>query len=185
MGNGSHGIKSTDLFVRGSTVSRNRGNGYVESTQGHIEARASRINNNAGSGIRSQGIDLRKVTVSGNRDGGVSGGWDNFLPYWVRIDRSIIKDNRTSGNGGGLQCSGTCLVTSSRILGNTARGDGGGVHLTSLDDGGNPVLVARDSRIAGNRAGGSGGGIFNDTALGVVLVRTPLGNNQPNGCTGC
>lgn len=89
------------------------------------------------------------------------------------IDNTIIANNRTTGNGGGIANNGYLELNDSVVLLNTSNGDGGGIYTASTEAGQATAIINRstiafNSSIAttddsGNTVGGRGGGICKST----------------------
>ena len=81
---------------------------------------------------RGADLTLLRVTVEGNWSAGVGGGIAYFRGFGLgtlRIIDSIIRDNESGQEGGGLfAADGTVEVTGSTIYGNATPGYGGGVR---------------------------------------------------------
>ena len=75
------------------------------------------------------------------------------------LNRSIVRDNQTIGNagiGGGIENAGPLTLLDSKIIGNEANVNGGG--LTHF----NGMLTMYRTEVSGNIAGADGGGLFID-----------------------
>ncbi len=124
-----------------------------------------------GAGISSvyTSLTLANSVVTGNSSstsGYAAGGGIAVYAGDLTLTGSTVSDNSVagfsgaSGMGGGLfvrqkiatRTGGNATVTDSQILGNSAKGNGGGLHV-----GGS--LTMTDSRVSGNTAGAEGGGI--------------------------
>ena len=88
----------------------------------------------------------------------------------VTITDSVIADNLTTADGGGL--SGQFTISDSVIARNVAAHDGGGLL-------GHGALLSRVF-VVQNAAGHSGGGIFTVTGLGII--DTTIAQNKPDNC---
>lgn len=79
---------------------------------------------------------------------------------------TIQHGNAGSGNGGGINNSGTLTVTNSIVTGNSAGGGGGGIYSQgplSVTGG----MIGGPNPADGNQSGGSGGGVFLSSAIAV------------------
>jgi hypothetical protein len=84
----------------------------------------------------------------------------------------ICASGALAGGGNSLNAKATVTITTSRVTGNDAFGDGGGIAVFGS-------LNLNSSTITGNTARGSGGGIFAATGAPV----TPSGTNTVTGNT--
>lgn len=109
----------------------------------------------------------------------VNGGAININPGGkATLKNTIIAQNRTNGNGGGIANAGFLQVEDSAILVNTTVGSGGGVFNTGT------ALINRSS-IAFNTSGNlqseaatlGGGGIFNDGDGEITILNSTISNN--------
>jgi uncharacterized repeat protein (TIGR01451 family) len=202
-GNTEHGI-----FARGhttvidSTLQNNKGNG-IHNRGGDLVVTNSTIRDNEKCGIYSDegALLLENSTVSGNtqeldldRGGGIS----NHGP--AIVTNSIITDNTSAWNGGGIHNSSSLTVISSTICSNIGR-YGGGIYSyreleitgstvcsnTATYDGGgifhsssNRSAHLTNTTISGNKAEGDGGGIASTTAT-PYLNNVTLTNNVASG----
>ena len=133
----------------------------------------------AGAGIFVYKGDLVMTdsTVSANSVSGYSGASGMGGGVFVRPDiythvggnatiaGSRISGNSALGNGGGLLVGGTLSMTNSEVIGNTARNTGGGMkvyHATTLTN----------SSVSGNTASNAGGGVYD--ASGFYGVASAL-----------
>jgi len=121
--------------------------------------RVQLLNNSAdlgGGAISSVSTLLVDSIVSGNSSGAFDGG--GAIHGCARVYRSLIQDNHTTGNGGGIAaegCSGNSMeVHESTIAGNTAV-NGGGIYATY-------PFVVELSTLSANAVTGNGGAIYID-----------------------
>ncbi len=94
------------------------------------------------------------------------------------VSSLTVTHGSATGNGGGIDNSGTLTVSHSTISGNSATGDGGGIY-----NGG--TLTVSDSTISANpgtggSAAAAGGGIYNSGTL-TVSDSSIAGNSAANG----
>jgi predicted outer membrane repeat protein len=97
----------------------------------------------------------------------------------VRINKCTINANRAAGNGGGIYFSSVriilAVITDSRISGNTAGNNGGGIS-TGLYDEHVDLFLFMNSVLSGNAAGQNGGGIFGERA-DLIFMNSILSGN--------
>jgi hypothetical protein len=93
--------------------------------------------------------------ISGNENSGIRAA-DSI----VDISNSTIRDNLTSGDGGGIWLSNAFEneIVATTIAGNSAGGFGGGIWLSAVNF--EFGLELRNSTISGNHADRSGGGVY-------------------------
>jgi hypothetical protein len=134
-----------------------------------------------GGGVRNAGtLILDRVTLSGNTAlNNNGGGLENTGSALVA--HSLLAANASRGaagdrDGGAIHNDGTLTVFASRLSGNIAAHDGGGVFTTA----GHTARIIQ-STIASNSAGNLGGGIDNNgmTTLIRTVVRFNLGIGDP------
>jgi CSLREA domain-containing protein len=160
---------SASLAFNGGQVSGNQGGGIYNNTSTANLSDLSVLANTLGGGIFSTGFTLTKLTV----------------------DHSLIADNTSTANGGGIFNEGVGAVadiSTSRFTGNQADTAGGGVYNNgdASDNGGglynrgNSVLT--NVTLSGNTANGfgTGGNIFNDTAQ-LSVRNTIVANSAIDG----
>jgi hypothetical protein len=132
-----------------------------------------------GGGIFSSGEMI--VTFSpvinnqtGTGDGGVGCGGGIANQGEFIYSYGTIADNQTSpaGNGGGVYTNGVFLITGSKVVSNTAGGDGGGIFTVGGTLSGINDIFARNSISSGHQ--GSGLFIFNSN---TELFHTSLAQN--------
>ncbi len=122
-----------------------------------------------GGGICNTGVlTLTNSIVEGGwADNG--GGIYNTYGGTLTIVDSIIRENTSYGNGGGVFSYGTVVVENSQVVSNTATGSGGGLY-------GDKIFTVADSEIAGNAADVNGGGIYASAA--ATLTNAIVSDNQ-------
>jgi hypothetical protein len=154
--------RAKQVLIKNTTIAGNIANGY-----------------GGGISVATNGrLELVNVTIAGNRSAGGGGIYGSRAV--IAMSNIIIKDNYSSGSGGGIFLENyttgvndrmAVFIGNGRITGNRANsGNGGGVNVTSYTTNGNSVvlyLALTNVLIAKNHAGGSGGGIFykNDTPI--------------------
>jgi hypothetical protein len=130
--------------------------------------------NGLGGAIQNAGtLGLEQTDLVGNRAGN-GGGVANLAGARAVIVRTVLATNTTTGVGGGaILNSGDLTVLLSRLFGNHAPINGGGVNTQ-------PSGVSRlvQSAVDNNTSGGLGGGISNlgTTSLDRSLVRFNTGS---------
>lgn len=150
--------------------------------------------NSSGAGIAMQaptagkpapGNQIHGGTISGNQatlDGG-----GIFTSANLSVDQGTIISNNTAGrNGGGLWSNIANLPAAQQVMlskvtvtGNTATGDGGGIHVDSGDASSGNNLTVNFSRLA-NNSGATGGNLGN-AAGAVTATNNWWGSNSPAG----
>ncbi len=144
-----------------------------------------------GAGLRvdsSSTVTLTDVVVRGNES--TSTGFDSGGGIWntngstLTILDSVITDNTSAGNGGGMWNRGNLSIARSTISGNTATGSfssGGGV-VNYLGN-----LTITDSTLSGNSSTYNGGAIYSVASADLATTATRIvgstisGNTAANG----
>lgn len=147
---------------------------------GSVTVTNSTINNNeAGFGGGVLNIDFavfNNVTVSENTATIAGGGIRNDDGLLI-VNDSLVTENYSEGNGGGIYNLDIADIVRSTVSNNIAEGGGGGIYnfdnVDIFDD-----LDVVDSTIDGNTAN-AGGGIYNDA--GLDLERSTISNNHATG----
>ncbi|TQL37617.1 right-handed parallel beta-helix repeat-containing protein [Salinispora arenicola] len=150
----------------------------------------SRITDNVttGSGgifVESGQFTLRRVTLAGNTSSENDGGGLRSNPEAsVVIEDSLVKNNTAAAanaDGGGIYSAGRLVVRHTKIIGNRAGDQGGGINNESTS-----VATLFATKVVRNIAVVEGGGIFNEggtvelnPATGTVVVK-----NRPDNCAG-
>ena len=197
--NGGGGLFNNggDVVVSGASFTGNVASGAAGSGGGLL--------NNAGT------LSVRESSFTGNaaqRAGGAVEdiGGAGSMASFVDVDMTNNDAGDNPGNGGAIHVTGagTVRVDSSRVTGNTAGGQGGGlwnfgtasmdVSYTSVNDNTAPLgaglyqqdgdtglLMFRNSTAAGNAAAVAGGGLLSDGAAVQVVNSTLSGNTAPTG----
>ena len=126
--------------------------------------------------------------VASHDGGGVSFEWAGE-PEGTEVAEFTVTDSVVSGNesvcpgcdGGGISAqAGSLTVSGTEVVGNTATGQGGGVHHARLEGDDIPAPTAStltDSVLTGNTGGTSGGGA-NVYANTVHIARTLVADNS-------
>jgi hypothetical protein len=182
--------------------------------------------------VNNSTVDATRLTVTGNRASTLGGGIHlQFDGSTLILDNSTVSDNTqfgASGSGGGIYNQGTATITRSALIDNTARRGGGlitfGTPVTidqsrvtgnsaTVDSGGlennfgnlrvtntlvnknsagfsgggltnaNGMTTLEQSRVINNTAERNGGGIFNISGSGSLTLRksTVAGNEASDG----
>jgi predicted outer membrane repeat protein len=99
-------------------------------------------------------LTLNNCTISGN-SASVHGGGISAYMASVELNDSIVCGNKAVSDGGGIHLGGSnyAWIINSKITGNAAGGNAGGIYASS-----SPWISK--SIIAGNKSAGDGGGIF-------------------------
>lgn len=138
---------------------------------------------NSGGGVLNAGeLVVNRSVVTGNTATRAGGGIEASAGSTTTVQRSTLSDNTTGpgpGNGGGLHItmSGEVTVDRSRVTGNTAAQEGGGLW----NDAASTMMVSR-SVISGNsadgtKADGGGGGLFNNGGT-MTVDRSEVRDNR-------
>jgi hypothetical protein len=115
----------------------------------------------------------------------------------ITVAGSAFRSN-TAGSGGGIyqtpvtgvdfgQDTPTIAITGSKITGNKAAANGGGIANVADPSVSGPgpgpgTVTITSSRVAGNSAGGDGGGIYNFGGGSVPLTTSVVTGNRPDNC---
>jgi predicted outer membrane repeat protein len=143
-----------------------------------------------GGGISSGGgnLTISKTTFADNQAGDAGGAI--FVEGMLNVYSSAILNNSAS-EGGGIHIEGDAfmptsevMILGSRISGNTATGDGGGISSNSESN-----ITINGSTLNDNIAGGDGGGVrhgrlFNVGGGTVAVVNSTLSGNTAGGFGG-
>ncbi|CAN5861905.1 hypothetical protein BH23ACT1_BH23ACT1_02630 [soil metagenome] len=194
---GTMTVVNTEL--RDNTASGNdadQGGGGLFNDGGRLTVRSTEIAGNvadgtAGSGggiLNNQGIlDVRASTIADNTAVRAGGGVEaNVGTTTLTAVRLVDNDTGpTPGNGGGfhLTGAGTVDVTNSRVTGNTASAEGGGLWNSAVG-----TMTVSFSQFSGNIAGGDaadqgGGALFNDGGR-LTIERSVIRGNDADGTSG-
>jgi|GEM_PF-1333400 len=136
----------------------------------------------SGSGV-TQGrmtAHFADLTVRGAKGSSGAGFFSNSAGSFLSLERVAVRDNESSGNGGGIAVGMRGFLREVLIRDNVASGNGGGINLGSTSASWNFDIVA--SAIVGNRAAvasGTGGGIHS-TQLVRISNSTIDGNEAYN-----
>jgi hypothetical protein len=137
-------------------------------------------------------VDLRDSTISRNHaaDGGGLYATDGELE--TIEDSDFLANTATDGGGIYTGLLGfEYTLTDSRLAGNLATTDGGGVYYDSAEDPFGENWTATSSQITGNTAGSAGGGIYNTVNATATVTGSRVQGNKPTNCappgtvTGC
>jgi CSLREA domain-containing protein len=176
---------STFVANKATTPASLGGGLFVGGTIGNVEIRDSAFEHNESQGIdgRGGGVYLmRPSTISGSKivsnvSGRYGGGVFITNGATAQITTSEISNNsaiNTKGFGGGIYNLASLTITDSKVNGNTATMNGGGIFTTST---GGPILRLERSRVEGNSAALDGGGVMVQSTF-VVLVATTIAGNS-------
>ncbi|HEX2291692.1 MAG TPA: DNRLRE domain-containing protein, partial [Gaiellaceae bacterium] len=219
-GGGMHSNSGGEVVVDASTFTENRargGGGFSNGGGGIVRISSSRFSANTaderGGGILVEGGDVRMVDIDvvgnisksvGEGGGGIAFAGDKSASVGesAALERSRIRDNKTDGEGGGIDSrgDGPFAISMTTITGNTAA-TGGALHHV----GDAPLLVSRstlarnvaehgggvfvdgdgeaaveNSTVSANRAGQFGGGVLVSSRVSV-RHSTVVDNNAPSG----
>ena len=167
----------------GTTISRSPSAGLVRIfhvaaggrlTLANLTVRNGNAGNEPGSGILDDGtLVLRNVRLTGNGDGGGSGGGLAVLDgAQATVSFSRLDDNQTvRGTGGAIENAGDLVINDSRLTGNTAADTTGG----AIDNSGD--LVISNSRLTGNIAI-DGGGVSTQPGSTTRISGTVVARNS-------
>jgi predicted outer membrane repeat protein len=165
------------------------------------------------------GVSFSHDTISGNTAAGDGGGVEAFNFGGLDLDNSTITRNHaadgggfysifgefqtikdtdfqanTATNGGAIYSSIITVVdtlTGSKLVGNRATANGGGLYYDSTQDPFGESWNATGSQIIDNVAGSAGGGIFNTVNATGTVTNSDVHGNTPTNCappgsvTGC
>jgi hypothetical protein len=195
---GGIGVVDENLILREMTITQNSGaeGGGIHATRARLTIIDCEISDNDtigdGAGLRSVDTDL---TVTGTdfltNDSGEDGGGVAITSSGSgssSIHRSIVADNVTDFEGGGIYVSGVArpMTISALELADNSAVRGGGLWVGHEDVGTPDPLVLSDSMVSGNTALFTGGGVFfyghaNDSGRLVVERSTIVGNDGAEG----
>lgn len=171
----SHADGWGSLIARNSTEQDGGGIYSVGSLK--VEKTRITFNNAPGSQILGSGeggglktdngavTEVRRSLVDNNQSSEDAGGVDNDGST-TSISYSLVANNSTTGEGGGLENEdGSLYLQYTGVRGNTSAGVGGGVHNS------NGKFVADRSEISGNTSLPGGGGLYNEGQISVAVLR--------------
>ena len=169
------GLSLVDSVVRENTVATGVGGGIYSSSSKTLKIRDSVVSGNqaadgGGIFIRRGDVVIEDTNISGNRSTRNGGGINDQGGETLRIERSVISDNRADQDFGGVVSADELVLIDSTVSGNRAANTGG-------VGGGRELLKVVGSTISGNVSRGSGGGIRVGTG-GVSLVDSTVEKNQ-------
>ncbi|WP_300618857.1 Ig-like domain-containing protein, partial [Dokdonella sp.] len=122
------------------------------------------------------------LTIRGAKGTSGAGIFSNSGNSFLSAERVAVRDNESSGNGGGIGVGMRGFLREVLIQNNVSSGIGGGINLVSTSTGMNFDIVA--SAIVGNRATGTGtsgtGGGINSTQL-VRISNSTIDANEAYG----
>ncbi len=190
-----------DCVIIDNEASRNGGGLALVNSGATLIVNRTTIRDNAfggyGGGIYNQGTaTITSATISGNH-GGQGGGIANDPGAHLTLQDSTLTSNAATGNGGGINNSGTSILSNSIVAGNTAGGSGpdvsnsitsGGYNLIGKSDGSagwvasdktGTIAVPLDAKLAALGAYGS------QTQIYATLLGSPAIDAIPLGTNGC
>ncbi len=177
-------------------VEATNGGGALFNDGGTLTVEHSKVAGNSapngsgsGGGIFNDGgtLVVDRTTISGN-DAQRAGGGVETVDGIVTIERSSLASNEIGpnpGNGGGVHVSGPAAdvtITTTRVVGNTAAREGGGLWA----GGGDSIMRVTRSKIANNVTRGTaaddgGAGLFNNGGLLEISDSWVHGNDATTG----
>nr|WP_026189359.1 right-handed parallel beta-helix repeat-containing protein [Salinispora mooreana] len=131
-----------------------------------------------GVGVSAGQHTLRRVTVDHNTATADGGGVFVDVGTPLVVEDSIIANNTSDSNGGGIENVGETVLRRTKIVNNRAGNNGGGILNQTFG-----TLTLYATKVVKNTAANNGGGIFNqgvvelNTATGTVVIK-----NRPNNC---
>jgi predicted outer membrane repeat protein len=111
-------------------------------------------------------IRLERNLIQGNQAGKAGGGFKASHVAGVYIDNDILDNVAAGGGGGAMWDNDSSTIQGGRIAGNTAAGDGGGVHLALWAVAGGSI---KDVVIEDNQGRNGGGMWFADQYVPVTV----------------
>jgi hypothetical protein len=170
------------LNITGSSITGNRSDGVIFLGNG-IDVRLtilrSTLSNNVESGLEYQwgsgtapdslAINIEASSITDNQAGGIN--YNGDPGQQMRIYRSLIARNQSSGPGGGIYSTGQMYVYNSTVANNTSTSEGGGIYHFGAE------LYLWNATIAQNTASGVGGGVYWSGSQGGVTYSIIAGNN--------
>jgi hypothetical protein len=165
---------------------------YVAATDSTFTANSAPV----GGGMENEWYsDVAGSTFRNNRAESAGGGLYN--DDQISVTGSAFREN-TAGSGGGIyqipagadnfgQSTPAITLTGSKISGNKAAANGGGIGNTidtsySGPGPGPGTVTVTSSAVAGNSAGEDGGGIYNFGGGSVPLASSVVTGNRPDNC---
>ena len=121
---------------------------------------------------------IRCTTFQGNHADYKGGGLESDYSAHPYLYFDTFQNNSAPYGGGyGAEWNGLASIANSLFLGNSASGDGGGLHVLTQFG----TTLVRRTVIAGNTAPGSGGGIWVAAGFATVLNSIFDGNSSSHG----
>ena len=175
------------MVVKNSVISGNAaelGGGGIDN-QGELSIIDSFIVGNStttpgkGGGIVNDGtLEVKSSTITENH-GPDGGGFANAVGGIARLIDTIIINNTSFGEGGGLWNVSNLELKRSLVIGNTAETQsGGGIYQKA---GGN--LKMTDSTLINNSTATTGGGLYAEGTV-TANIKTIIQGNTPDNCAG-
>lgn len=139
-------------------------------------------------------LHVEGLTITGGVTGDFGrGGGIDFAGTVLTIENSVVTDNETFGDGGGIafqarrqlrnfrgdpSIPGELHIVDSTISGNTSGDEGGGVYV----NGDEHIVTILRSTVSGNEAAG-GGGVHIDDQVDLSIDRSTISGNTATGET--
>jgi predicted outer membrane repeat protein len=162
-------IISNSAGLQGGGLFQNIPSGFIQATDASFEHNSSV--GDAG-GLMAHGrVALLRTHITANRAQASGGGLvqDNGTTRigQVSLLGNTIENNQATGSGGGIDIIGNGALTllATRVVGNSAGLDGGGLANNPTTDGYPVALTLTGGSYEQNRAGRSGGGVYADRSL--------------------
>lgn len=173
---------TAEIILQKSVIKNNRTTNYgaINST-GPVTIVGSVISDNfsnAGGGAMSVSnqVTIQNSQISNNRaSSGDGGGLLIGATAYVVIENSLISDNVSLDEGGGIYTNGEMLIKGSTLQSNrSGDGSGGGLYLW----GANAYVTVENSTFIGNLASSSGGGISVRNGSELILYQSTISFNS-------
>lgn len=185
-------LRVEDATLRGGRAPAGESGGAIRGTEATVRVVDSRLVGNSAQGEGASGgaimndrgtlvvVDSRILKNRAER----AGGGIEANEGTTRVEETLLKGNRTGaapGNGGGLHLTGTgtVRVEDSRVIGNRASAEGGGLWNSVTGEMTVTDTVLRGNVGAGAEATNGGGALFNDGGQMTVRGVTATGNKAP------
>jgi len=197
-GNGGNGISTVfgRVTLTDSIVSANSRGGISAYGEGvGVDLVNSTVTGNSGASygggisVIFGNVTLTNSTVSDN-SATLHGGGIYGVSSGIFLNDSTVRGNSAASGGGVSNETGSTFGGSglwlnvSKVINNTATGDGGGIFNGSRSTppffAPSTVHLNEGSRVSGNSAGGVGGGIFNNTFSLVLFNGGTVIGNRPD-----
>jgi predicted outer membrane repeat protein len=162
-------VISNSAGLNGGGLFKNIGSGVLQVTDALFDHNSA--GGDAGGIMASGRIALLRTQITANqaqtRGGGLVQDNSTSQTGQLSVIGSSIDNNQTAGSGGGIAIIGgsSLMLQGTRVVGNSAGLDGGGLANNPKYDGYPVALTLTGGFYAQNRAGRSGGGIYADRNL--------------------